>query len=82
MKKILNGNLGFGVAFEEIKGSKKELGMRQPEWSEDVVVKIQRPDAHSKMTAPYLYIESRFGRAPWKENIVELFSEKWEVVEI
>ncbi|EQG38341.1 TPA: hypothetical protein KNO10_002158 [Clostridioides difficile] len=81
MKK-LDRNLGFGIAFEEIKSSSKELGMRLPQWSEDVVVKIQRPDEHSKMTAPYLYIESKYGRVPWKENIVEMFIGEWEVVEI
>ncbi|HBF8686604.1 TPA: hypothetical protein KO123_003398 [Clostridioides difficile] len=81
MKKI-NDNLGFGIAFEEIKSSSKELGMRLPQWSEDVVIKIQRPDKHSKMTASYLYVESRYGRVPWKETMIELFNEKWEVVEI
>lgn len=33
------------------------------------------------MTAPFLYVESRFGRVPWKETMIELFSENWEVVE-
>ncbi|EOQ01307.1 hypothetical protein IKC_06264 [Bacillus cereus VD184] len=33
------------------------------------------------MTAPYLYVESRFGRVPWKETNIELFAENWEVVE-
>lgn len=33
------------------------------------------------MTAPYLYVESRFGRVPWKETMIELFAESWEVVE-
>lgn len=74
-------NLGFGVAFETVKNSVKELGMRLPQWSDDVAIKIQRPDEYSKMTAPYLYVESRFGRVPWKETMIELFSEKWEVVE-
>ena len=34
------------------------------------------------MTAPYLYVESRFGRVPWKETMIELFSIEWTVVEI
>ncbi len=33
------------------------------------------------MTAPYLYVESRFGRVPWKETMIELLSEEWEVVD-
>ncbi|PEJ92521.1 Thoeris anti-defense Tad2 family protein [Bacillus wiedmannii] len=70
--------MSFGQAFEEVKQGK---GMRLPQWSDDVVIRAQFPDEHSKMTAPYLYVESRFGRVPWKETNIELFSEKWEVVE-
>lgn len=82
MYKVVAENLGFGEAFECMKGSIQELGMRLPQWSEDVVIKIQFPDSHSKMTAPYLYVESRFGCIPWKETMIELFSEKWQVVEV
>lgn len=73
-KKIMN----FGKALEEVKKGK---GMRLPQWKEDVVIRAQFPDEYSKMTAPYLYVESRFGRVPWKETMIELFSEDWEVVE-
>ena len=70
----------FGLAFEEVK---KENGtlfeMRLPEWKPDVGIRAQYPDEHSKMTAPYLYVQSRFGRVPWKETMIELFSDKWEV---
>ncbi len=82
MYKVLAENLGFGVAFEEIKDSTKKLGMRLPQWSEDVIIRIQQPDKYSKMTFPYLYIESDYGRVPWKENMVEMFIDKWEIVEI
>lgn len=68
----------FGQAFEEVKRGK---GMRLPQWKEDVVIRAQHPDAHSKMTAPYLYVESRFGKVPWKETMIELFSEEWLVVD-
>ncbi|GHU59224.1 hypothetical protein AGMMS49975_26560 [Clostridia bacterium] len=67
----------FGEAFEQVKAGK---AMRLPQWSEDVLIKSQYPDAYSKMTAPYLYVESRYGRVPWKETMIELFSEDWEVV--
>ena len=33
------------------------------------------------MTAPYLYVESRFGKVPWKETFPEMFDNSWEVVE-
>ena len=69
--------MNFGQAFEQVKEGKS---MRLPKWQEDVKIKAQFPDEHSKMTSPYLYVESRFGMVPWKETMVELFSENWEVV--
>jgi len=68
--------MNFGDAFEEVKKGK---AMRLPRWSFDVRIRAQYPDKDSKMTAPYLYVESRFGRVPWKETMIELFSEEWEV---
>ena len=82
MYKVVAENLGFGEAFEFMKGGVSVLGMRLPQWSEDVVIKIQFPDLNSKMTAPYLYVESRFGCVPWKETMIELFSEEWQVVRV
>lgn len=70
--------MNFGQAFEEVKNKK---GMRLPNWQPDVVIRAQYPDFNSKMTAPYLYVESRFGLVPWKETNIELFSENWEVVD-
>jgi len=70
--------MNFGDAFEAVKAGK---AMRLPRWSTDVKVKAQFPDENSKMTAPYLYVESRYGKVPWKETMIELFSEEWEVVD-
>lgn len=77
---VLGGKarMSFGDALKLVK---RGLGMRLPQWKEDVVIRAQFPDEHSKMTAPYLYVESRFGCVPWKETMIELFSEDWEVVE-
>jgi hypothetical protein len=69
--------MNFGKALEEVK---KGNAMRLPSWGKDVMIKAQFPDEHSKMTAPYLYVESRFGLVPWKETMIELFSEEWEVL--
>ena len=70
--------MNFGQAFEEVKKGK---GMRLPGWSEDVIIRAQYPDENSMMTAPYLYVNSRFGNVPWKETMIELFSEDWLIVE-
>ena len=71
--------LSFGSALNSIM-SRRSSGMRLPKWSPDVVIRVQRPDENSKMTAPYLYVESRFGKVPWKETMIELFSQDWEVI--
>ena len=69
--------MNFGDAFEAVKAG---AAMRIPRWRADVMIKAQYPDDNSKMTAPYLYVESRYGKVPWKETMIELFSEEWEVV--
>jgi len=69
--------MNFGSAFEQVKKGKS---MRLPHWSGEVKIKTQYPDENSKMTSPYLYVESRYGRVPWKETMIELFDENWEIV--
>lgn len=68
----------FEDALKEVKAGK---GMRLPHWSPEVAVRCQMPDEHSKMTSPYLYVDSRFGRVPWRETFPEMFDCRWEVVE-
>ena len=70
--------MNFGQAFNEIREG--QYSMRLPNWSEDVRIKSQIPDEHSKMSAPYLYVESRYGRVPWKETFIELYSNDWVVI--
>lgn len=74
--------MSFGRAFNFINNpvTKDKMGMRLPHWKEDVVIRIQFPDEDSKMSAPYLYVESRFGRVPWIPTQIELFSREWIVV--
>ena len=70
--------MNFGEAFEQVKRGK---GMRLPQWKADVIIKAQYPSVISKMTAPYLYVESRYGMVPWIGTMIELFSDEWEVPE-
>lgn len=72
--------LPFSQAFEIIRNDPSK-GMRLPQWSSEVVIKVQNPDANSKMTHPYLYVESRKGKVPWRETFPELFSCEWEIVD-
>ena len=72
-----NSSYNFSDALIAVKKGK---GIRLSSWNPDVIIYVQYPDEHSKMTAPYLYVESRFGRVPWKETMIELFSDSWEIV--
>jgi hypothetical protein len=70
--------MNFGDALIHLKNGE---GMRLPFWSKEVAIKLQRPDANSKMTHPYLYAQSRFGAVPWVVTQVELLAENWECVQ-
>ncbi len=52
--------------------------VRLNSWKEDVFLELQIPDTYSKMTAPYIYVESRYGRVPWNPTQIELLSDEWE----
>lgn len=77
----------FGSATEAIQvatltNQKNEntKGMRLPNWQPDVIVRVQKPDENSKMTAPYFYVESRFGKVSWIPNMIEMFSIEWVLI--
>lgn len=48
-----------------------------PFWKEDVMIGIQLPDVDSINTAPYYYVQSRFGRVPWMPTQIELLTTEW-----
>lgn len=73
---IPDTGLSFSSALNLLK---QGHAVRLPHWKPDVRIKMQTPDEHSKMTAPYLYVESRFGRVPWVITQVELLSCSWEI---
>ena len=44
---------------------------------------LQRPDAHSKMTLPYIYMSTVQGDlVPWLASQTDLLAEDWEVVAV
>ncbi len=67
-------NLTFGEALSKLKSGGKVC---LPYWNEDVFLSLQKPDKHSKMTHPYIYVTSRFGLVPWVATQIEILSEKW-----
>jgi hypothetical protein len=66
----------FSDALEKIKD-----GMRAQRsgWEGDKWVALQKPDANSKMTSPYLYLhESDGDQVPWVPTHGDLLSDNWE----
>ena len=70
--------MNFGMALAALRMGK---AVRLPQWSDDVKIKCAHPTPTSIMTAAYLYVESRHGTVPWKETMIELFSEEWQITD-
>lgn len=76
----------FSVALQELKKGKKA---RRTGWNgKGMWLELQRPDEHSKMTLPYLYLNYPKGdkyhngcRVPWLASQTDLLEEDWEVFE-
>lgn len=57
-----------------------EYGIRIRTWPEGIVIRIQTPDANSKMTKRYLYKNHEGKNIPWVPNNEFIFNHFWEVV--
>jgi hypothetical protein len=73
----------FGVALNELKSGRK---VAREGWNgKGMWLALQVPDANSKMTLPYIYIEYPQGhpaypkgsRVPWLASQTDLLSEDW-----
>lgn len=81
--------MDFGKALEALKAGKK---VRRRGWNgKGIYIELQRPDAYSKMTLPYIYIvtnglvtdnpDAPKGVVPWLASQTDMLAEDWEVVE-
>jgi len=76
----------FSIALQELKKGKKA---RRTGWNgKGMWIELQRPDEHSKMSLPYLYLNYPEGdkyhngcRVPWLASQTDLLEEDWEVFE-
>lgn len=70
---------GFGYALGYLEGGHY---LRRMGWNgKEQWIVLQRPDANSKMTAPYIYIETLSGvRVPWLASQTDLLAKDWECV--
>ena len=83
----LDGGLSFSHALELLKAGKR---MRRAGWNgRGIFIEVQRPDEHSKMTAPYIYINTAGLQTnnpqapkcvvPWLASQSDMLAEDWEV---
>lgn len=72
--------MNFGQAIETLKQGKK---VARAGWNgKGMHLELQRPDAHSKMTLPYIYMYTAQGdNVPWLASQTDMLSEDWVTVE-
>lgn len=77
--------MDFGSALEALKNGMKVA--RQGWNGKGLWLELQRPDAYSKMTLPYIYINypedaanTPGARVPWLASQTDLLAQDWELV--
>lgn len=79
--------MDFGYALKAMREGKKVF---RSGWNgKGMWVTLQTPDANSKMTHPYLYIEYPVGhpaypngsRVPWLASQTDILAEDWSIVQ-
>lgn len=81
--------MNFGQAIEALKEGKR---VARKGWNgKGIYLELQVPDAHSKMTLPYIYIvtsrlesnnpDAPRGVVPWLASQTDMLSDDWIVVE-
>ncbi len=70
--------MNFGTALEALKQGKS---VSRIGWNgKNQFLTLQTPDAHSKMTLPYIYITTVQGdRVPWLASQTDILCEDWFV---
>ena len=81
--------MNFGKALEALKEGKK---VERKGWNgKGIYLELQNPDAHSKMTLPYIYIvttslitdnpDAPKGVVPWLASQTDTLAEDWVVLD-
>ena len=82
----MNEQFDFAVALRELKEGNR---VARNGWNgKGLWLELQRPDAHSKMTLPYIFISypedaqnTPGARVPWLPSQTDLLADDWMVVE-
>lgn len=71
--------MDFGAALDNLKAGRK---VARSGWNgKGMWVHLQRPDANSKMSSPYLYLKTVDGHlVPWLPSQSDLLAEDWSIV--
>ena len=71
--------MNFGDAIQALKRGERVC---RAGWNgKGMWLALQRPDAHSKMTLPYIYMRTAQGDlVPWLASQTDLLAEDWELV--
>ena len=81
--------LDFGYAIRKLKEGKK---VARSGWNgKGIFIELQRPDENSKMTHPYIFInttglktdnpDAPKNRVPWLASQTDMLSSDWDVVD-
>lgn len=82
----MSGGLTFGLALEALKSDFK---VQRAGWNgKGLWLELQRPDANSKMTLPYIFLNypdnaqtlALGARVPWVASQTDMLAEDWRVV--
>ena len=82
----MDKNMTFGEALISLKSGGK---VQRDGWNgKGLWLELQTPDAHSKMTLPYLYLNypddaqnTPGARVPWLASQTDMLAEDWAIVE-
>ena len=82
----MNYQFDFAVALRELKEGSK---VARSGWNgKGLWLELQRPNAHSKMTLPYIFISypedaqnTPGARVPWLPSQTDLLADDWMIVE-
>ena len=71
--------MNFGQALDALRNNQ---AVQRSGWNgKGQYLKLQVPDAHSKMTLPYIYITTVQGdRVPWLASQTDILASDWQAV--
>lgn len=78
-QRAMDRRFSFGEAIESLKAG---YAVQREGWNgKGMFLKLQVPDAHSKMTLPYIYMSTVQGDlVPWLASQTDMLAEDWRVV--